>query len=155
MDKCRAEKIRQAAHHWNTELARIGAPKDAFIVQEVSEAATTLAGRLWVFEAPLPTRKLGTTQLGYYGDTNIIGVALITMSAEHCLLRTSIHELGHALGLQHAPAVCFGCIMRAHVPVHEGRLIDTGWLREVELRYVVNQMTSAGPRIDARSRTPY
>jgi hypothetical protein len=142
---CRISKMVEAADRWNYELALAGAPVDAFSIQGASEVDQSRVGHLWVIPGTFPDssvepRTIGTCNLGYYKDTSRLWGALITMSDEHCLFRTSAHELGHALGLGHAPNACKDCIMNAQVPRHEGNLVDQGWIRRAELLYVIRQM---------------
>jgi hypothetical protein len=141
---CRVAKLTEAADRWNQELARAGAPVKAFILQTVENLNRPRVGHLWVVPGVLSAftepRTLGSCKLGYYEGSAEIWTAVVTLSNKHCLFRTSAHELGHALGLRHAPRSCLGCIMRAEVPYHEGRLVDFGWLRRSELLYVIRQM---------------
>lgn len=145
LGECRASKVIEAANLWNRDLARAGAPAKAFVVQRASSVDLSKLGHLWVIPGSFPEVEgepliLGTCNLGYYSGLSRLWGGVITFSDEHCLLRTAVHELGHALGLPHAPAKCLRCIMRAEVPRHEGHLVDFGELRREELMYVIRQM---------------
>jgi hypothetical protein len=151
LGNCRASRMAQAAAYWNYELALAGAPKTAFKYSwDFSDSM--MPGHIWVTSGPFPAfrgqpRVIASCRLGQYKKSPRIWGAVITMSNEHCLFRTSAHELGHALGLDHAPDECVGCIMNAQVPAHEGHLVDQGWLRPSEIEAVLRQMGRAKRRL--------
>jgi hypothetical protein len=142
LDHCRAAKMKGAVAIWNRAVLRAHVQQEVFRVMDIPHVNPTTPSLLWVTEGPIPTdghrATIGSTLLGFYvGKT---WGAVITMNSDYCNLRASMHELGHALGLNHAPEGCTGCIMHPYIPNHEGVLVERGWLRRAEVHYVVRQM---------------
>lgn len=138
---CRAQTVYQAVQKWNDVVKQAGGKRQVFQVHRVDEINLDRTGWIWVQEGRLPTTPeivLGRCRLGYWTGTSEIWGSVVILSRDHCNVRATAHELGHALGMRHAP--CKSCTMYSKVPVINGELSEEMEFQPAETANVLRQM---------------
>jgi len=139
---CRAQTVYQAVQRWNDVVKLAGGRRMVFQVQRVTDFDLSKTGWIWVQEGQLSTAPdivLGICKLGYWTGTPEIWGSVITLSRDHCNIRATAHELGHALGIRHAP--CKDCTMYRSIPMVNGELSEEGLFRREDTQRVLSQFS--------------